>query len=71
MKPSVTIKVTPKVVCLLRFVAAMRREKQYHILERLLQAEVDQMLKGETKAAAIPEGWERLSPRRKRSAAKS
>jgi hypothetical protein len=33
MKPSVTIKVTPKVVCLLRFVAAMRREKQYHILD--------------------------------------
>jgi hypothetical protein len=38
MKPLVTVKITPKARQLLRFVAAMRGERQYHIVERLLQA---------------------------------
>jgi hypothetical protein len=45
MQPSITIKITPAAHQLLRFVAAMRRKTHYKVLEHLLEAEAQRLLK--------------------------
>jgi hypothetical protein len=44
MEHLITIKILPETYQLLRMVAALRRESQYRVLARLLQAEADQAL---------------------------
>jgi hypothetical protein len=44
MQPSVTIKITPAALQLLRFVAAMRRKTHYKVLESLLRKEAHRLL---------------------------
>jgi hypothetical protein len=45
MQPSITIKITPAALQLLRFIAAMRRKTHYKVLEHLLQTEAQRLLK--------------------------
>lgn len=45
MKQLVVMKTTPKAVRWLRFVAALTNESQYRVMERLLKAEVNRIVK--------------------------
>jgi hypothetical protein len=45
MKRLIEIKILPETYQLLRMVAALKNERQYHVLHRLLQAEADRALK--------------------------
>jgi hypothetical protein len=45
MKQFVVLKTTPQAARWLRFVAALTREHQYRVLERLLKAEANRIVK--------------------------
>lgn len=47
----VTTKITPKALRTLRIVAAMTGERQYRLIERVLQAELDRKTQEEQRAA--------------------
>jgi hypothetical protein len=54
MKRLIEIKILPETYQLLRMVAALKNERQYHVLHRLLQAEADQVLKDTLERPRVP-----------------